>query len=188
MVSIVVAYAENRGIGYRGDLPWRLPSDLRRFRELTMGAAVLMGRKTYESLPDAYRPLPGRRNVVLSANAGFDVGTAAVATAADARPGDARPPDAEPDPPPDTNVELHASIDAALETCGGDCFVIGGGSVYEQALPLAQRVYATLVQGVPRSDTFFPELPPGEWRRSECSEEIHENGQRFRFAVYDRIP
>lgn len=174
MVSIVVAYAENRGIGYEGRLPWRLPSDLRRFRELTMGGTVLMGRKTFQSLPDAYRPLPGRRNVVLSADPDF--GAVAETTGARAEPAQTS-----------TSVEKHASLDDALRACGADCFAIGGGSVYEQALPLAQRVYATLVQGTPRSDTFFPELPPDEWRRSERGEEIHENGQRFRFAVYDRI-
>lgn len=159
MISLVVAYAANRGIGYRGQLPWRLPSDLRRFRELTLGGSVLMGRKTFQSLPDAYRPLPGRRNLVLSGDPGFHA----------------------------DGAEVCATLSEGLENCGGDCFVIGGGSVYEQSLPAAQRVYATLVQGAPPSDTFFPELSPEQWQRSECSEEIHENGQCFRFAVYDRL-
>lgn len=155
----MVAYGANQGIGYRGGLPWRLPSDMRHFRELTIGGTVLMGRKTFESLPDAYRPLPGRRNVIVSTH-----------------------PDFRPN-----GVEVYASIEAGLAACDRDCFVIGGGSVYEQTLSLVQRVYATLVQGEPRSDTFFPELHPDEWRRSGLSDEIHENGQRFRFAVYDRI-
>lgn len=159
MISIVVAYAENRGIGYRGELPWRLPSDLRRFRELTLGGTVLMGRKTFQSLPDAYRPLPGRRNVVLSGDPGFRA----------------------------DGAEVCATLDEGLDSCGGDCFVIGGGSIYEQSLPAVQRVYATLVQGEPASDTFFPELSPKHWRRSERGEEIHENGQCFHFAIYDRV-
>jgi dihydrofolate reductase len=156
--SIVVAFGENRGIGYRGALPWRLPSDLRRFRELTLGGTVLMGRRTFESLPEAFRPLPQRRNLVLSTTAGLQA------------PG----------------AEVFASLAAALEACGEDCFVIGGGSIYEQTLPLAERVYATLVRSEPISDTFFPQLEPGCWRCSECSEELHENGHTFRFAVFDR--
>jgi dihydrofolate reductase len=169
--SIVVAFAENRGIGYRGQLPWRLPSDLRRFRELTLGGTVLMGRKTYESLPDAYRPLPGRRNVVVSANRRLDMAPHAALGASEHG----------------TSVELCESIDAGLRVCGSDCFVIGGGSVYEQTLPLAERVYATLVHGAPASDTFFPELSPDQWQRSELGAQLHENGHTFRFAVYDRL-
>jgi dihydrofolate reductase len=158
MRSIVVAYGTNRGIGYRGGLPWRLPSDMCHFRELTIGGAVLMGRKTFESLPDAYRPLPGRRNVVVSADPGF------AAEGADVRD----------------------SIEAALAACGADCFVIGGGSVYEQTLPLVQRVYATVVHHRPLSDTYFPELPSDRWYVVEQGDDIRENGISFHFATYDR--
>lgn len=158
MIAIVVAYGENRGIGYRGTLPWRLPGDMRRFRELTIGGTVLMGRKTFQSLPDAYRPLPGRRNIVVSANPSF------------AAPG----------------AELFGEIAAALNECGSDCFVIGGASVYEQTLHHARRVYATEVAGSPLSDTFFPELPNEQWRRGEQSAAISENGTSYRFATYDR--
>jgi dihydrofolate reductase len=189
--AIVVAYGANRGIGYQGGLPWRLPSDLRRFRELTLGGTVLMGRKTYESLPDAFRPLPGRRNVVVSANPGFDpaavgaspaggmdgattgtLGTAAIGTAATGTPG--------------TSVEARRGIEAALQACGSDCFVIGGGSVYEQTLPLVQRVYATVVHHRPLSDTYFPALPGDQWCVIEQGEDIRENGISFHFATYDR--
>jgi dihydrofolate reductase len=158
LIAIVVAYGENRGIGYAGELPWRLPGDLRRFRELTIGRTVLMGRRTFQSLPDAYRPLPGRRNLVLSADPGF------------AAPG----------------AELFGEIAAALSACGSDCFAIGGGTIYEQTLPIAQRVYATAVTGSPLSDTYFPELPDEQWRLSEQTAAIWENGTRYRFATYDR--
>jgi dihydrofolate reductase len=196
---MVVAYGENRGIGFQGRLPWRLPSDMRRFRELTIGGTVLMGRKTYQSLPDAYRPLPGRRNVVVSATAGFDPGAVdATAGAVDAAAGavDAETGvDASADAAAgtgrggagDTSVELHTSIAAALDACGEDCFVIGGGSVYEQTLALVERVYATVVHASPLSDTYFPDLPPREWRRSERSDDLRENGTRFHFATYDRL-
>jgi dihydrofolate reductase len=158
LIAIVVAYGENRGIGYEGGLPWRLPGDLRRFRELTVGGTVLMGRKTFQSLPDAYRPLPGRRNLVVSANPNF------VAAGA----------------------ELFDDLAAALDACGSDCFVVGGGTIYEQTLPLAQRVYATEVAASPLSDTWFPELPSEQWQRSEQTQAIRENGTCYRFVTYDR--
>jgi dihydrofolate reductase len=158
VLSLVVAYAENRAIGYRGELPWRLPSDLRHFRELTVGHTVLMGRRTFESLPAAHRPLRERRNVVLSTNANF------------------RPP----------QVEVHADLDSALGTCGTDCFVIGGASVYEQALPLADRVYATAVAASPQGDVFFPALAAEEWRCANESEPLRENDLSFVFRVYER--
>jgi dihydrofolate reductase len=159
LIAIVVAYGENRGIGYEGQLPWRLPGDLRRFRELTIDGTVLMGRKTFQSLPDAYRPLPRRRNLVVSANPGFEA----------------------------SGTELFGDLATALSACDADCFVIGGGSIYEQTLPLAERIYATLVQGAPISDTFFPPLDTDRWQRNELSEELHENGHTFRFAIYDRL-
>jgi dihydrofolate reductase len=159
VLSIVVAYASNRVIGYRGELPWRLPSDLRHFRELTIGHTVLMGRRTFESLPAAHRPLRERRNVVVSANPSF------------------RP----------AGVEVHASLDAALHSCGADCFAIGGASVYEQTLPLAGRVYATHVQANPDGDVFFEALAPEDWRCVEESEPMIENDLSFSFRTYDRI-
>lgn len=193
MRCIVVAYGENRGIGYEGSLPWRLPSDMRRFRELTVGGTVLMGRKTFESLPDAYRPLPQRRNVVVSADPAFDPGAAEAETSAEPRVGDERSAGEETrsrctgDQRRDTSVELHRSLDAALRACGEDCFVIGGGSVYEQTLGLVERVYATVVHASPLSDTYFPELDPEQWRCSERGQELCENGTRFHFATYDRL-
>jgi dihydrofolate reductase len=176
---MVVAYGENRGIGYEGRLPWRLPSDMRHFRALTIGRTVLMGRKTFQSLPDPYRPLPGRRNVVVSADPDFDPG----AVAAGASPG----PGGGHGRATGTSVEVHTTIEAALAAGGADCFVIGGGSIYEQTLPLVGRVYATVVHDTPLSDTYFPELAPEQWRCSERTQAICENGTRFHFAIYDRI-
>ncbi|MGB2712422.1 MAG: dihydrofolate reductase [Conexibacter sp.] len=158
MLAIVVAHSRNRVIGHRGALPWHLPSDLRRFRALTTGHAVVMGRKTFESLPDAFRPLPGRRNVVLSGNPAF------------------RPPGAE----------VYADLQAALAACDGDCFVIGGGSLYAQALPLAERIYATHIDAEPPGDTFFPALPAAEWRCVERTEPLAENDLTFDFRTYER--
>ena len=156
MVSLVVAHSANRVIGRDGGMPWHLPGDLKRFRELTTGHAVVMGRRTYESLPDAFRPLPNRRNVVLSGDPEYRAGGA----------------------------EVVADLEAAL---AAHCFVIGGGVTYAQALPHAQRVYATELEAEIDGDTFFPALPATEWRCVERSERIVEGGQAYTFTVHDRV-
>lgn len=160
MVAIVVAHSSNRVIGRDGDLPWHLPADLKHFRELTSGATVVMGRKTYESLPDAFRPLPDRRNVVLSTDPGYRA----------------------------EGAEVMPSLEAALAACGEQCFVIGGGATYEQALAHSDRVYATEVDQAVEGDALFPPLPEGEWRCVEHSRPLHENGYTFSFKRYEREP
>jgi dihydrofolate reductase len=155
-VSIVVAQGSNRVIGVSGGLPWHLPSDMRRFRELTMGHAVVMGRKTYESIPARFRPLPGRRNLVISSNASYE------------------------------GAEVFATLAAAVEACEGKCFVIGGGQVYADAMEIAQRCYVTDIDHAPDGDTFFPQLAAEDWDCTEESEILSENGHSFVFRVYDR--
>ncbi len=158
MVSIVVAVAGNGVIGRGGELPWHLPTDMKRFRELTSGHAVVMGRRTFESIPDRYRPLPGRRNLVLSSQP------------------DWRAPGAE----------VFHDLAAALDACDRDCFVIGGERTYREALALAERVYATEVEGEIEGDVFFPALAADEWRRVRQSERVVENEHGFSFCVYER--
>ena len=156
MVALVVAHSANRVIGRNGGLPWHLPGDLKRFRELTTGHAVVMGRKTYQSLPDAFRPLPERRNVVLTSDPAFRADGAEVVT----------------------------DLEAAL---AGDCFVIGGATVYAQALPHAQRVYATELEAEVDGDTYFPPLTPAEWRCVERGPRVVERGHAYTFTVHDRV-
>jgi dihydrofolate reductase len=156
VIALVVAHSANRVIGRDGDLPWHLPGDLARFKALTTGHTVVMGRRTYESLPEAFRPLPGRRNVVLTSDPGYRAEGAEVVT----------------------------DLAAAL---AGDCFVIGGGGVYAQALPHAHRVYATELEADVDGDTYFPVLPAGEWRCVERSELVVEHGHGYRFTVHDRV-
>ena len=160
MVAIVVAYARNGVIGRDGGLPWHLPADLRHFRELTTGHAVLMGRRTFQSLPDAFRPLPGRRNLVLS-------GDPAYAPA---------------------GAEVFASLEAALAACDGDCFVIGGGLTYRAALPRADRVFATRVLADVEGDTTFPALAEDDWHCVRRSQALTENDHAFEFLLYERRP
>ena len=153
MIAIVAALSRNRVIGRDGGLPWHLPGDLRHFKELTSGGTVVMGRKTYESIPEKFRPLPNRRNLVLTRN-GFEA------------PG----------------AEIRHDLQEALEE--QDCFVIGGATIYAQALPFADRLYLTEIDAEIAGDAFFPELI-GEWDLAE-SEPIEENGLRYRFKTYDR--
>ena len=136
LVSIVVAMSRAGVIGYRNALPWHIPADLHHFKTLTWGGTVLMGKSTYLSLP--HGALPGRRNMVLS----HTVKTL---------PG----------------CEVYASLEDALAhvSAGEDVFVIGGASVYGQALPLARRMYVTLVDAEPQSaDTWFPSFEWSDWR------------------------
>jgi dihydrofolate reductase len=152
-LAIIAAVARNRGIGLAGKMPWHLSEDLRRFKRITSGHTVLMGRKTWESLG---RPLPQRRNVVLSRT-------------------------------PVPGVETYASIDAALEALSQEewVFVIGGGEIYRQMLPLADRLYLTIVDREVEADTFFPEYEALLGSRfSLVSREEHEG---YRFDDYQKI-
>jgi dihydrofolate reductase len=159
-VAIVVAYAANRAIGRDGGLPWHLPTDMKHFRELTAGGTVVMGRKTYESIPKKFRPLPGRRNIVLSRH-GPDLPGAEVCG------------------------DLGAALGAAADGEGAT-FVIGGGATYAEALPLASRVVATEVDGDVEGDTFFPALDAAEWACVSSDEPVAENGFTYTIRVYER--
>jgi dihydrofolate reductase len=158
VISLVVARATNGTIGRDGGLPWHLPSDMRHFRELTTGHTVLMGRNTFESIPSKYRPLPQRRNLVLSSSGELEL----------------------------QGVEVFHDLESALDACGRECFVIGGGAVYEETLAIADRVYATEIDAEIPGDAFFPDLPPSGWRCSERGPRIVENELAFEFAVYER--
>jgi len=137
-VSLVAAVAENGVIGRGGDLPWRLRADLRRFRELTTGHTVIVGRKTQESIMRRLgRPLPERRTIVLTRQGGYHL------------PG----------------CETVHSLDEALEQVReeDEVYVIGGAEIYRAALPHASRIYLTRVHAVVEGDTFFPQVDPAEW-------------------------
>ena len=134
-IAIVVGMAENRVIGRDGDLPWRLPADLARFRSLTMGKPIVMGRRTHESIG---RALDGRRNIVVSRRPGYrSQGCTVVAS-------------------------LEAAFEAAAGAA--EAAVIGGAGIYEHALPFAARIHLTLVHASIEGDVRFPEIDPGDWR------------------------
>ena len=152
-ISIIVAAAENGVIGNGGTLPWRMPSDLKRFRALTMGKPVVMGRKTFQSLPKA---LDGRDNIVVTRDSGFRGEGAETA--------------------PSLDVALAIARAHAKRRGVDEIMVIGGGEIYRAALPLADRVYLTRVHTTIAGDTVFPALEPAVWRL--VSEEALPRGSR----------
>ena len=157
--SLIVAMSENGVIGRNDELPWRLSGDLRRFKRITMGHHILMGRKTYESIG---RLLPGRTTLIVSRQSDYSVPGAVVAP----------------------------SLEAAWQAAAGDdeVFVVGGGQLYEAALPLVDRLYVTRVQAEIEGDTRFPQLDWNEW--NPIHEEQLPVGERDEFAttfqIYDR--
>jgi dihydrofolate reductase len=160
-VSAVVAASDNNVIGKDGGLPWHVSSDLKLFKEITMGKPVIMGRRTWESLPK--QPLPGRRNIVITRNPDYAAEGADVA----------------------------GSIHEALAMCEGEpeVSIIGGGQVYEQAMDRTDRIYLTRIHLTVDGDTFLPELPENEWQEVERRE--FEKGERddaaFTLVVLDRV-
>lgn len=161
MLTVILAIASDGAIGDRGDLLWHLRDDLRRFKALTMGHPVIMGRRTWESLPSG--PLPGRRNIVVSRNSSLEV------------PG----------------AERASSLTQALEMCEGeDPFVIGGAMIYADALPLADKLELTRVQACyPQADTRMPDPAAcGRWRLSEASSPARDerSGLTYVYETYLR--
>jgi dihydrofolate reductase len=162
-VAVGLVWAQARGgvIGADGRLPWHLPEDLRLFRELTTGSTVVMGRRTWESLPERFRPLPGRRNVVLTTDRSW------VADGA----------------------ERAGGVDEVLGRDAGDLWVIGGGRVYAAFLPYADRVVVTDVDTTVDGDTWAPELGP-EWvrvsRAPETGWTASAAGLRYAVSEYAR--
>ena len=136
MISIIVAIAENRAIGKDNDLLWHLPADLKRFKKITSGHPVIMGKRTWESLPR--RPLPGRRNIVITDLPGERI----------------------------EGCEMAYSLEEAIARCSPDeeNFIIGGASVYRQFLPVADRLYLTLIHKSFEADVFFPEIDFSRWK------------------------
>lgn len=152
--ALIVAVADNGVIGRRGQLPWHLPLDLQHFKRLSLGHPVVMGRRTFESIG---RPLPGRANIIITRQADWTA------------------------PGCDVTHSLAQALEVAAAKPGGEVIcVIGGGEIYQAALPAADVVYLTEVHhAVPDGDAFFPPLPAAEWR--EESRECHEADEKHAF-------
>ena len=158
-LKLIYARSRNGVIGRDGQLPWHLPADLAHFKQTTLGQAVVMGRKTWDSLPERFRPLPGRTNIVITRQADWHAPGALVAH----------------------------SLDQAMSLCPapGPLWVIGGAEIYAQALPLASTVVVTEIDVEVQGDAHAPKLGP-EWK--EMSRQFHaiEGGLSYSFVTYNK--
>ncbi len=159
MISIIVAASTNNVIGVQGELPWRLPDDLKRFKQLTMGKPIVMGRRTFESIG---RPLPGRQNIVITRQPQFKADGCDVVSSPAAA--------------------LTAAADAP------EIMIIGGSQIYELFLPKASRLYLTRVQADIEGDAVFPAIDEQEWHlvEREAREASEANEYAFEFRIYER--
>jgi dihydrofolate reductase len=155
-ITLIAAVAKNNVIGSKNDLPWYLPEDLKRFKQITLGHTVLMGRKTYDSIIARLgKPLPERKSVVITRNKDF----------------------AAPE-----GVQVFNSLDEALTKLQNqDIYVIGGAQIFQQIMPKADKMFLTLVDKEYPGDTFFPKIDPDIWEQTK--KEVHEG---FSFAEYER--
>ena len=160
-ISIIVAASENNVIGGHNALLWHLPADFRRMKTLTMGHPLVMGRKTHESIG---RALPGRRNIVITHQAVTYPGCEVVASLSDA-------------------------MSAVEDDPSGEAFIFGGGEIYRQAMPLADRIYLTRVHAIVEGDVSFPPMENGKWKM--VVQEDHpadaENQYPYSFLTYERV-
>lgn len=166
-LSLIVAQARNRVIGADGALPWRLKDDMAFFKATTMGAPVIMGRKTWESFPK--RPLPGRENIVLTRDWDYDAAAARVYSSFPAA--------------------VNAARAIAAREGKSEAFVIGGAEIYAAALPLADRIYLTEVDAEVAGDTLFPRLASGEWQVRDIASHPAGEGNDHAFTIrqLDRV-
>ncbi len=158
-ITLIAALARNRVIGQGNALPWRLPEDLKRFKELTLGHPIIMGRKTWTSLG---RPLPGRTNIVISRSPEFAAAGAVMVRS------------------------LHEAIEAAASSGTAEAFIIGGAEIFHQALPLAHRLQLTEIDRNYVGDVYFPNFDKSAWL--EIARECHHsaNGFDYAFVTYER--
>ncbi|NQW09319.1 MAG: dihydrofolate reductase [Alphaproteobacteria bacterium] len=160
-IIIVAAIARNRVIGADGGLPWHLPADMRRFKAITLGKPMIMGRKTFESIG---RPLPGRRTIVVTRDSSWS------------REG------------VDTATTIEAALMIAAEAAPEAVIIAGGGEIYRQTLPLADRLRLTWVDAEAAGDTLFPEVDWTVWREASREDHPTDGGQPgYSFVDYERM-
>jgi dihydrofolate reductase len=156
-LTLVVAMDAQRGIGIDNKLPWHLPEDLAHFKRVTLGQPIVMGRKTFDSIG---RPLPGRRNIVVTRNADWR----------------------------HDGIEVARSLDDAVALAGGDASIIGGAQIFAEALPIADRLIVTHIDKTYRCDTFFPEIDSARWTAVSSEPQRSVAGDvDFSFVTYDKV-
>lgn len=147
MIALIAAISENNCIGKSGTLPWHIPEDLKRFKTITTGHTVLMGRKTWESIPEKFRPLPNRKNIVVTRNTDYAV---------------------------PVGVVLYHSVEEVLKHEKGDIMVIGGAEIYTQSITLADTLYITHIRTFIEDGTaFFPTIDAKIWKETEREDHEH---------------
>lgn len=164
-ISIVVAVADNNAIGAKGRLLWRLSKDMQYFKEVTWGHHVLMGRKTWDSIPPKFSPLPGRTNIIVTRQEGFVCEGCLVVKS------------------------VEEGIELARNAGEQELMIIGGGEIYKQALPLTNKIYLTKVHHTfTDADTFFPELDTEQWNtlNGEWNMADEKNEFDFEFIILER--
>jgi dihydrofolate reductase len=164
IISLIVAAAKDNAIGRGNALPWNLPKDLKFFKTTTLGKPIVMGRKTFEALG---KPLPGRLNIVISGNSDLNVPEGVL-----------------------VYTDINTAISRLEQEQTEECFIIGGGKIFEQTMPLIDRMYITRIDAtIPDADTFFPEIDHTHWKlvwdEKHTKDEKHEFD--FAFQQFDRI-
>jgi dihydrofolate reductase len=160
-VSLIVAMDSKRGIGKNNDLMWHLPADMNFFKETTRNQIVVMGRKNYDSIPEKYRPLPNRLNVILTRNKGFKAENCLVFNS------------------------LNECLDHFKDEKERKVFIIGGGEIYKMALDsnVLNEMYITYVDGFFDADTFFPEFDENKWKNQIISEQSIDEKHKYGFVI-----
>jgi dihydrofolate reductase len=164
IVSLIAALTKNNVIGKNNDLPWHLPDDMKYFMQTTKGHYVIMGRKNYESIPEKFRPLPNRTNIVVTRQKNFLAPNCIVVNS------------------------LEEGLSLAREAGQQEAFIIGGAEIYSRSLDYAHRLYLTEIHGEIEGDTYFPEFEKPDWkevsRRHHAADERHAFA--FDFVIYEK--
>jgi dihydrofolate reductase len=161
MINIIVAASTNLVIGKDNDLPWHLPTDMKYFKETTNGHIVVMGRKCWESIPEKFRPLPNRKNIVMTRDKDYNANGAIVS-------------------------HDFEQILKSYESSHEEVFIIGGAELYREAFKYAHRLYLTQILQEVEGDVFLDGLESNDWCLVEGSEIHEENGMKFRFELYEK--
>lgn len=163
-ISLIAALTRNRVIGRNNDLPWHLPDDMKYFMQTTKGHHVIMGRKNYDSIPEKFRPLPNRTNLVVTRQKDLQLPQCTVVNS------------------------LEEAVDIARKAGEPELFIIGGAAIYQLGMPLARRLYLTEIEAELEGDTYFPNFSKAEWK--EVSRRHHPTDERhafpFDFVIYER--
>lgn len=163
-ISIIVAASENNVIGRNNDLPWHLPTDLKYFKDTTMGHCVVMGRKNFESIPPQFSPLKGRTNIVITRQNDYKANGAVVVNS------------------------IQEAIDFSKSQNETECFITGGGEIFRQSIQYCDKVYLTRIHAVIDGDVHFPELNEKEWKEVSRKDVQPDEKNKFPFSflVYER--